>query len=167
METKPRAYIETTIPSYIIGSDSRDLIILEHQIFTRDWWKVAWNKYALHISETVILEIKAGNPELAEQRIQLIKGLPILSLNECIESLVSKYMEHFHFPDKLLNDMFHVAFATCYQMDYIVTWNCRHIANPFTQRQLDRLNSSLGFQTPLLCTPEQLEIKDEEYKHEK
>lgn len=79
-----------------------------------------------------------------------------LRVNKEVEDLADKYMLNFNFPDKLVRDIFHIALAVYYEMDFLLTWNCSHIANAHFRKQLEYYNNQLGYKTPTLCTPEEL-----------
>jgi hypothetical protein len=149
-------YIETTIPSYLAGNKTNDIIILGHRQITLEWWRDKRKDYNLFISDVVVEEISAGNPVFSGKRLDSLKGIPILAYNTRIESMASKYMEHFAFPEKLLRDVFHIAYCVHYEIDFLLTWNCKHLANAHIKLELARLNRKLGFNTPEICTPEEL-----------
>ena len=115
MET---VYIETTIPSYLISKTSRDVIIIAHQEITRRWWEKEKHKYDLYISEIVIDEIEKGNPEYSKERLKTIKEAKMLTIDDNIIKIAERYIKNFNFPDKLLRDIFHIAFAVYYEIDY-------------------------------------------------
>ncbi|HBC86758.1 MAG TPA: DNA-binding protein [Lentisphaeria bacterium] len=149
-------YVETTIPSYLVGKRTDNIIILGHRQITSEWWQRRRKEYKLFISDVVIEEISAGNPSFAEKRIELLAGIPVLDYNPKIEPIAAKYMRHFSFPDKLFRDVFHIAYTVYYEMDFLLTWNCKHLANAHIKLELARFNSRLGFRTPEICTPEEL-----------
>ena len=115
MET---VYIETTIPSYLVSEPSRDVIIIGHQQLTKSWWENEKHKYELFISEIVIEEITRGDSRYSKQRLEIIKNAKMLMLDDDITKIAEKYMNNFNFPDKLIRDVFHVAYAVYYEIDY-------------------------------------------------
>lgn len=153
---KEKVYLDSTIPSYKVGNISRDLIIAARQELTAEWWETDRKDFDLFVSEIVIEEIRDGDPEEAGKRLDLIKDIPFLVNKPDIEALTNKYMEFFNLSDKLFRDMYHVAFAVYYEMDYLLTWNFTHLANAHIEKQLERFNLKLGFEMPKICTPEQL-----------
>jgi predicted nucleic acid-binding protein len=153
MET---VYIETTIPSYLVSEPSRDVVIIGHQQLTQNWWENEKKKYELFISEIVIEEISRGNPHYSKQRLEIIKDAKLLILDDNITKIAENYMQNFNFPEKLLRDVFHVAYAVYYEIDYLLTWNCKHIANAHFKKQLEIFNNKEGYKTPEICTPEEL-----------
>jgi predicted nucleic acid-binding protein len=151
-----KVYIETTIPSYVVSRLSRDITVLSHQKITEEWWEVKRYDYDLFISQIVIDEITAGDSRLAAKRNELIADLPMLEYNSDIEKLAHRYHAYLGLPEKSFRDAFHIAFATYYEMDYLLTWNCRHLANAAIRSKLTGYNFKLGYRTPDLCTPEEL-----------
>ena len=153
MET---VYIETTIPSYIISEQSQDIILLSRQVLTKEWWDNERKYYDLFISQIVIDEILAGNKVFAKKRLNLINRIKLLDFNTEIEELAKLYMQYFNFPEKLVRDIYHIAYSVYYNMDFLLTWNCRHLANAHFKVQIERFNSKFGLKTPEICTPEEL-----------
>ena len=152
----PNVYLETTIPSYLAARPSRDLIIAAHQQITHEWWIDARERFELYVSEAVLAEIRAGDPDAAAQRIELVAGLPVLELNADVRALVAVYDEGLGLVGRARADLPHFAFAVAYEMDYLLTWNCTHIANGEIVRRLMRVNAELGRFTPLIVTPEEI-----------
>jgi hypothetical protein len=129
-------YLETTIPSYLVARPSRDLIVAAHQQITHDWWQSARDRFDLYLSEAVLLEIRLGDPDAIRRRLDIVEGLPVLQVNEDVQSLVETYDRRLAFPNRARADLPHIAFSVAYEMDYLVTWNCAHIANGETIRRL-------------------------------
>lgn len=152
----PSVYIETTIPSYLTAAPSRDLVVAGHQQVTHTWWQTAKDRFDLFISEAVLREVRAGDPEYAARRLEVLAAIPILPLNQEIRSLADRYQAELRLPKKAATDALHIALAVFYEMDYLVTWNCAHIANGYVLRALMNLNHGLGRYTPLLLTPDEL-----------
>lgn len=149
-------YLETTIVSYLVSNPSRDLIVSAHQQITHEWWGIAQKRFKLFISEAVLEEISAGNSEAAIRRQEHVKEIPILGLNKDVRELVLNYEKNLGLPKRARADVVHIAFAVAYEMDYLLTWNCSHIANGEVIRRLLRLNQGLKRVTPLILTPEEL-----------
>ena len=156
-------YLETTIPSYLAAHASRDLIVAAHQQITHDWWHRAWDRFDLYISEAVLDEIRGGDSDAAVRRLEIIEGLPVLALTDDVRNLVHEYDQRLVLVGRGRVDLPHFAFAVAYEMDYLATWNCRHIANGEIIRRLMDANTELNRSTPLIVTPEEiLDIPDEE-----
>jgi hypothetical protein len=151
-----RAYLETTIPSYLAAYPSRDLIIAAHQQITHEWWRDAPKRFDLYISAAVLDEIRSGDPDAAVRRLAIVERLPILELNDDVRTLVHAYDERLGLVGRARADLPHFAFAVAYEMDYLVTWNCAHIANGEVVRRLREANLELGRFTPLIVTPEEI-----------
>jgi hypothetical protein len=157
----PKVYIETTIPSYLTSRASRDLITAGHQQITRDWWERDRELYELFISQFVLDECGDGDPEMAQNRLELLKSVPILQITDAAVQLSKRLIENGPLPTKAETDALHIAIAAANAMDYLVTWNLKHIANAFIKRAIDRKCLEAGFDPPVICTPE--ELLGEEY----
>jgi predicted nucleic acid-binding protein len=158
---KKSVYIETTIPSYYLSRPSRDIIVLAHQEITRVWWEKRLTLYRPYISQVVIEEIKRGDESAAKKRLELIAGFEILEATTEIEKLASRYMGVLNLPAKAIRDAAHLAFACMYHIDFLVTWNCTHLANAEIIRTLGAYNLSNDIPVPIICTPE-IMIREEE-----
>jgi len=158
----PSVYLETTIASYLAAQPSRDLIIAAHQQITHDWWLSARERFDLYISDAVLSEIRGGDPDAAARRLAIVNGLPALQLNDDVRNLVHEYDRRLGLTGRARADLPHFAFAVAYRMDYLVTWNCRHIANGEVIRRLLDANAALERPTPLVVTPEEILSTPEE-----
>ena len=153
---KESIYIETSVVSYYVSKPSRDIIVLAHQQITSEWWPKAVKRFDVYISEVVVEEAAAGNKESAEQRLNELKGFPSLALTEKVEKIAQIYMEKLSIPKKALRDAAHLAVASVHNIDYLVTWNCAHLANGEIIKKLLKINEKLSIKTPVICTPEEL-----------
>jgi predicted nucleic acid-binding protein len=153
-------YVETTIPSYLTAWTSRDLVRAAHQQITREWWQTARDQFEMYVSEAVIQEIALGDANAAADRQGAVKDLPVLTLTDAVLALAREYDTALRLPPKATTDVLHIAFAVAYEMDYLVTWNCRHIASGPVIRRLQDANDLAGRKTPLIVTPEAL-LEDE------
>ncbi|HZZ42249.1 MAG TPA: type II toxin-antitoxin system VapC family toxin [Tepidisphaeraceae bacterium] len=149
-------YVETTIVSYLTARPSRDVVAAGHQETTRQWWEMARPRYDLFISEVVLRELQAGDPAAAILRIQKTTDIPLLAINDDVAALARIYQAELQLPPKAGNDILHIAFSVAYNIDYLLTWNCAHIANGHTIKRLSALNDRLGRSTPVIVTPEEL-----------
>ena len=152
----PSVYLETTIPSYLAAHPSRDLVMAAHQQITQDWRRSAQQRFDLYISDAVLNELRGGDPDAAVRRLAMVDGLPALQINDDVRRLVREYDRRLGLVGRARADLPHFAFAVAYQMDYLVTWNCRHIANGEVIRRLLDANAELRRPTPLLVTPEEI-----------
>jgi hypothetical protein len=151
-----RVYIETTIPSYLAAWLSRDLRQAARQQITHDWWNQERHKYDLCISQGVLNEAGTGDPDAAKRRLTLIQHLPLLELNEGAKAIAKAIMASGLLPEKATRDATHIAVASAHGVDFLLTWNCRHIANAAIMKELGEIVEARGYEMPLLCTPEQL-----------
>src|SRR6267142_1229215 len=131
---KAKVYIETTIPSYLVARPSRDLVIAAHQQLTRDWWESRGPAFDLYVSEPVLEEAAAGDMFMAKKRLDLLADIRVLALTTGILKLAESLVAEGPIPPKAAGDALHIAIATAYDCQYLLTWNCRHIANAEIQR---------------------------------
>ena len=110
----------------------------------------------MYVSEAVLDEIEAGDPDAIARRLAIVERLPVLPLSDDVTRLVEAYAERLGLVGRARADLVHVAFAVAYEMDYLVTWNCRHLAKGETIRRLADANAELGRFTPVIVTPEEL-----------
>ena len=158
-ELRPTArtlYLESSILSYLAARPSRALIVAAHQQITHEWWQGARQFFDLYISEAVLEEIRAGDPDAASRRLTLVEGLPVLVLTEEVAVLAGEYQGKLGLPQSARLDVLHLAYAVVYEMDYLLTWNCSHLANGLVIQRLLSVNSALGHATPIIVTPEEL-----------
>jgi len=152
----PKVYVETTIVSYLTGRPSREIVTLGHQQITRDWWEKERGHFELYTSEVVIFEAERGDPEAARLRLDVLRSLKRLAANSASEDLVPVLLRATKLPGDTLLDMAHISIAAVHGMRYLLTWNCRHIANARTVRIVERICRDRGYEPPVLCTPEEL-----------
>jgi predicted nucleic acid-binding protein len=153
---KKKVYIETSVISYLTSKMSRDLIIAAHQQITQDWWENYRSEFDLYVSELVISEASAGNAKAVKKRLQILYPLPRVVSNKHVLELARKIIADRVLPPKATDDAFHIAIASVHQMDYLLTWNCKHIANAHIQKNLRELIQQQGYESPVMCTPEEL-----------
>lgn len=151
---KGRVYIETSVISYFTAKLSKDINTLSRQEITIDWWEEEQKYYNNFISLAVIEEISRGNPIEAEKRLKVVDDINILEETVEIQNLADKYFSKLNIPEKSRYDTIHIAYAYFYEIDYLLSWNMKHISNPRTQSALIELNNSLKIKTPMLITPE-------------
>jgi len=156
MADKPTLYLETTIPSYLTARPSRDVIVLAHQEITREWWERKASCYDIHVSELVYFEVQQGDRTAAQQRFASIGGYPVLQITDEARELAEVYVQKIPVSRGAAADALHLAIATLNEMEYLLTWNCRHIASGLVKRRLAEINSGGGFLSPTICTPEEL-----------
>ena len=153
---KPNLYIETSVISYFTARPSRDLIVVARQRITYEWWEVALPFFEAHISPVVLEEISRGNLEAASKRRKAVASFPLLEVIPEVRDLAEVYFTKISIPEKSRADTYHLALATWHGMDYLVSWNCRHIAGAGVRRRVEEINAVEGIRTPTICTPEEL-----------
>jgi hypothetical protein len=153
---KSRLYLETTIPSYLTSRPSRDLIIAGHQQITREWWERQSETFQLYVSQLVIDEVSAGDPVAARERLKTLRGISLLDITAEVTELASRILISGKIPRKAATDAAHIAIAAVHGMDFLVTWNCVHIANATIARALTLTCREHGYECPVICTPEEL-----------
>jgi hypothetical protein len=149
-------YIETSILGYLTARPSRDLVVAANIEVTREWWDTRRTNFQLYASQAVVKETSQGDVEIASQRLEIIRNLALLDLNQSVLDLAEQFLEHSSLPAKADVDAVHIAVATVHGMDYLLTWNCKHIANAQIQRKLAEISLDFGYELPILCTPYEL-----------
>ncbi len=153
---KPSLYIETSVVSYLTAKASTDVIALAHQELTRRWWEQGRGEYELFASPVVIAEAGRGDPVAAERRFELLAGVELLEAGPQVERLAGDIHQGLRLPRKAAVDAAHMAFAVSCEMDYLLTWNCVHLANPHNLRMLADLTRQRGLWLPIICTPAEM-----------
>ena len=152
-----RVYLETTFISYLTAPrPSRTVIVAAHQEITVQWWESRRHDFDLVVSELVLREAAGGDPEVAQRRLSVLAGLPRLALTEDALWLGTEFLRRRLLPEKAAEDGMHIAVATVHRVDYLLTWNCTHIANPEIQERMAEFLFERGFVLPFICTPEEL-----------
>jgi len=149
-------YLETTIPGYLAAGPMHDVVAAAHQQITQEWWKEAGANFDLFVSEAVLEEIRAGDQAFAAQRLEMMKDLPILALTDEVRDLVQVYNRRLGLPADAVAGGIHIAFAVAYELDYLVTWNCKHIANGRIIHRLAAIHRKVRRPNSVIVTPEQL-----------
>lgn len=152
----PSVYIETTIPSYLTAWPSGDLIRAGHQKITRDWWSVRRAGFDLYISQLVLDEAADGDAAAAADRLAALHGIPLIPATEQAAELAADIMTKAGLPAKASVDAGHIAVAACGNMDFLLTWNCRHINNAELAPDIEAACRGAGLACPVICTPEEL-----------
>ena len=152
---KPKVYIETSIPSYLTAWRSRDLIMAANQEITREWWDER-EQFELYISALVIWEAGAGDPDAAKKRLGKLDDIPELDITEDTENFAERLIRKVPLPEKARIDALHIAVATLNGMDYLLTWNCSHMANAVLRPKMEAVCRESGYDPPTICTPQEL-----------
>ena len=149
-------YIETTILSYLVSRPSRDIIVAARQELTREWWTNSRPSFECVVSQIVLDEISAGDSEHAANRLDHARDLPALAVNQPCVDLAQGYLGRGYIPQGEVRDALHIAVAVIWKVDYLLTWNCKHIANAHALRQLRKFSENQGHEFPQVCTPDEL-----------
>ncbi len=149
-------YLETTITSYLASRPSRDLVIAARQEITREWWEERRDNYALYVSQVVVDEAGDGDPEAAKRRLAVLEGVDLLETTDAAIDLAEALIDEGAVPEKAADDALHIAIATVHEMDILLTWNCKHIANADTLGSIGKLIRKRGYELPVICTPNEL-----------
>lgn len=152
---KPKIYVETTVISYLAAMPSADLILAAHQQITHDWWKRR-QRFDLFISQAVLREVAAGDAEAARLRLAAVEGIPVLAIGTDTLELAERFLLMKVIPAKAEVDAVHIAVAVVNGMDFLLTWNCAHIANAAIRGKIEETCRDMGFEPPIICTPEEL-----------
>lgn len=149
-------YIETSIVGYLAARSTKNLILAANIKVTKDWWDMYYSIFTLYISQVVLDEIMEGDAEMAAKRIELLQDLPLLESSEAAQELSKQFLAKSNLPPKAAEDASHIAIATVHGVDYLLTWNCRHIANAQIQKKLLEICLDCGYELPTICTPYEL-----------
>ena len=153
MET---VYLETTFISYLTARPSRDVVVAAHQQTTHDWWDTRRRQFQCCVSQVVIDEVSAGDPTEIQKRLDIVRNLPVLELTKSAESLAQAIIGSGVIPPRAVRDAAHIAVAAVHEIDYLLTWNCRHLANAQIMRRIEQVCEQLGERMPVICTPDEL-----------
>lgn len=149
-------YIETSIIGYLTARSSNNLILMGNVEATRDWWETRRTQFTLYISQIVLDEVARGDSKIATRRLEILHDFPLLEVNEDVQNLAGQFLTKSNLPPKAADDALHIAVATIYGLDYLLTWNCRHIANAQIQKKLSQISLDAGYELPTICTPYEL-----------
>ena len=153
---KPKLYLETTIPSFLTARPSRDVVIAGQQQATRDWWSDRRQRYELYVSALVLDEASQGDAAMAAARLEALKSFQVLTYSTEAEELTRALLASRLIPAKAAADAAHIAVASAHGMDFLLTWNCRHIANAAIVEKLRAVCIREGYAAPVICTPHEL-----------
>ena len=152
----PKAYLESSVISYLAARESRDPIVAAHQQLTRDWWNRRRGEFDLYVSVEVLNEIRRGDPEAAKVRLSHVGLLPVLETDQQARELAARILAASALPAKAAADAMHIAIATVNGMEFLLTWNCTHIANAAIRSDIEDVCRAQGYEPPVICTPEEL-----------
>ncbi len=155
-------YVETSIISYLRQKPSTQVVLAARQLLTHQWWNDERRNYGLVASQFVIDEASAGDPTLAAERLQLLAGIPLLPLDPVIADIADEIMSRAILPEKARTDALHIATVAHHRIQYLLTWNCRHIANARILPRIHDVLIDLLIPVPVICTPEEMVGNDSE-----
>ena len=162
---RPRVCVETSIVSYLTARPARDIVIAGRQQATRDWWKTARTRFDLLISQLVREEAAVGDPGASRARLDALASLTALAAPMEARELARRLVDAGAVPERAARDAMHVAIAAVHNVEFLVTWNFRHIANAVARPRIELVCRRAGVGPPVLCTPEELvevEVEDDE-----
>lgn len=152
---KPIVYIETSIPSFYYEIRT-DPVMVARKMWTREWWDQYRTEYTLVTSEAVLEELQNGDYPNKEQVTALVDEIPLVHIEPAIRDIVETYIQHTVMPRDPVGDALHLAIASYHKCDFLLTWNCAHLANANKFAHIRRINTMLGLYVPILATPSQL-----------
>jgi len=153
---KPTVYIETTVVSYLMAWPSRNVLRLSHEMLTRQWWTHQRSCFELYISQAVLDEASAGDPVAAAERIEALHGITVLPIDDRVIDLARQLAKSIALPKRALGDSLHMAATAVHGVAYLLTWNCRHMANAVLADRISLTCERNGYIPPRIVTPEQL-----------
>lgn len=153
---KPKVYVETTVFGYLTSWPSGDLVVAGRQKITRDWWRYALDAFDLVVSELVHHEASAGDPQAIRDRLEALRGLPVLAVSPTAADFARTLVAQGAVPSTELEDALHIALAVVNGIEYLVTWNFKHIANAAMRSKIQGVCIAEGYDPCTICTPEEL-----------
>ena len=149
-------YLETSFISYLVARPSRDVIVAGHQQATQEWWANRRSQFECSVSQVVVDEASLGDPAEVQKRLAIIAGLPTLDVTEDAKALATAIMAAGMLPAHAFPDAAHVAVSAVHAVDYLLTWNCKHLANAQITRRIAVVCEKLNHKMPIICTPDEL-----------
>ena len=153
---KPTVYIETTVIGYLTSWPRTDVTVAGHQSTTREWWRGAPDRFHLIASQLVVQECAAGDQQAAQDRMVALKNLSLVPTTSEAEQLAEALIAGHAVPESHPEDALHIALAAAHGIQYLVTWNFRHIANAAVRLAIEQVCRRAGYEPPVICTPEEL-----------
>ncbi|MYC68129.1 MAG: type II toxin-antitoxin system VapC family toxin [Acidobacteriia bacterium] len=152
----PTVYLETSVVSYLTGRPSQDVVTAAYQEITQEWWSRAPDRFSLVTSKLVVTEAVSGDSDAARARLAALETIPLVEVTvEAIE-LDRELVDRGAVPPGAADDAAHIATAAAHGLDYLVTWNFRHIANATMRPRIEDVCRSSGYEPPVICTPREL-----------
>ena len=168
-ETKPRVYLETTVISYLVGRPSSDAMLASWQQITQQLWENHTDRFAFVISPIVLAEVSQGNPEAAQRRLEVLSHLTVLEILPEADILTQKLLDAGAVPKNFRSDAEHIAIATIHKVEYLASWNQKHIVNVNKREHINQVCQEAGFKPTTICTPTDLigefQMKEEDFEN--
>jgi hypothetical protein len=155
-----RVYIETSIPSFYHEVRTEPSMVAR-RAWTREWWDCVRPSYECVTSVAVLDELQSGDFPHKAEALVLLESVPLIPVESAILEIVEAYIRHVVMPRDPAGDALHLAMASFHKCDFLLTWNCRHLANANKFRHIQRVNTLLGLFVPALVTPLELLAKEE------
>ena len=153
---QPTVYVETSVVSYLAADPSTNIIVAGNQAMTRAWWSHR-SRYQLVVSALVVAEAERGNPDVAAKRLQFLDGIPAVDITSEAGDLSEKlFARGGPLPAKATDDAVHIAAAAVNGVQYLLTWNCKHLANAAIRPKVEQQVRLAGYEPPTICTPQEL-----------
>jgi predicted nucleic acid-binding protein len=153
---KSKVYIETSVISYFVARSSRDIIVAANQQATQEWWASRKKDFEIYISQLVVQEAGSGDEEAAANRLRVLEDFPLLDILDEAIHLAEKLIEQKAIPEKASEDALHIAIAAVHGMEYLLTWNFKHIANATMRANVELVCRLNGYEPPIICSPLEL-----------
>ena len=153
---KQSVYIETSVVSYLSGRPSRDVVILGRQEVTREIWPLLAERFDCYVSALVREEIERGDPGAARGRLNALAGMPALTVSDDARELAKGLVQKGLTPARFSEDALHIAIASTHGVEYLLTWNFRHLNNVQTKVRIASFVWDCGYEPPLVCSPDEL-----------
>jgi len=153
---KKTVYIETSVVSYLTARPTRDLLAAAGQKITVDWWEMQRNRFNIYTSDITLEEAARDNPAASTLRLEALSGIPRLPTTQDVIELSKALLDKGALPPKALNDALHIAVSAVHGIDYLLTWNYRHLDNAETKPDIRNICAAHGYNSPEICTPQEL-----------
>ena len=154
--SKPSVYLETSVIGYATSRPSRDLVVAGRQQITQEWFDLQAQGYELFVSQLVASEASGGDKGAAQEREAFLRGIPRLAITDTVGDLAARLVGSGAVHRKAAEDALHIAVAAVHGVEYLLTWNCKHIANATMRQSIEGVCREAGYEPPVICTPEEL-----------
>lgn len=153
---QPTVYIETSIVGYLTSRRSDSLLTAANQELTHDWWDSHRVRFQVYVSAYVVSECSSGDNVAVNERLTAIRDIPQLAVSDAVSELAFKLMKGVPLPEKAEVDALHISTAAVHGIEYLLTWNCKHIANASLRPRIEAVCRNAGYEPPTICTPQEL-----------